>query len=317
MKVLCVGEMMVDLVVHPVEHPIGFKNEAFLVKNIDIQSGGDANNNAVNFAKLGNRVTYCGLIGNDEMGDFVISSAAKYGIDMSHAKRSKTTGQSRTVILVNSEGNRTFIQYSGSSPEFSFDDIDTSLLDETDCLVIGGTFHMPSFDGEGTRKLLELAREKKVITAMDVTNDFTGRWNSVIKDCYPYLDYFLPSIEQAQAISGYSTENETADFFLQRGVKTAVIKYGEKGSYFKTAGKAFHCGIYHVPVAEPTGAGDAFVAGFLTAVGNGKEPEEAVRFASAVSAFAVQAYGATAGVPDSGTVEAFIRKNPAPKITYD
>jgi len=42
-----------------------------------------------------------------------------------------------------------------------------------------------------------------------------------------------------------------------------------------------------------------------------------VRFASAVSAFAVQAYGATAGVPDSGTVEAFIRKNPAPKITYD
>ena len=61
MKVLCVGEMMVDLLVHPVG-PVAFDNDASQVEEIAIRSGGDANNNAIDLAKLGNEVYYVGRV---------------------------------------------------------------------------------------------------------------------------------------------------------------------------------------------------------------------------------------------------------------
>ena len=51
MRVLCVGEMMVDLLVHPVG-PVAFDNDASQVDEIAVKSGGDANNNAIDMAKL-------------------------------------------------------------------------------------------------------------------------------------------------------------------------------------------------------------------------------------------------------------------------
>ncbi|MPM80824.1 putative sugar kinase YdjH [bioreactor metagenome] len=234
---------------------------------------------------------------------------------MDYVCRSKTVEQTKSLILVNPDGNRTFIQYPGTSAEFCFEDINLSLLDQVELLQIGGTFHLPKFDGEGTARLLKLAREKGVITSMDVTKDPSGRWNKIIAPCYPYLDYFLPSIEQAACICGTNNEKKIADFFLGRGVTAVVVKMGSRGCYCKSGSKAFYCGCYTVPVAETTGAGDAFVAGFLTAVGKGYPIEECVQFGTATSAHAIQAFGATAGVPDFGTVCAFMAEHPKPMIT--
>ena len=72
-----------------------------------------------------------------------------------------------------------------------------------------------------------------------------------------------------------------------------------------------------MPVAETTGAGDAFVAGFLTELGHGGNLEDCVRFATATSAHAVQAFGATAGVPDYDTVRRFMAERPALEIRAD
>ena len=96
---------------------------------------------------------------------------------------------------------------------------------------------------------------------MDVTNDFSGRWDAIIRPCYPYLDYFLPSIDQAVLISGLEDPWEIAGFFLDRGVRHVVIKLGAAGSFFRTRDCAFYCGTYDVPVVETTGAGDAYCAG--------------------------------------------------------
>lgn len=314
MRVLCVGEMMVDLLVYPVKK-ISFDNDASQVDQITMKSGGDANNNAIDFAKLGNEVYYVGRAGCDPLADYVLNIARQEGVNVDYVCRSKSVEQTKSLILVNPDGNRAFIQYPGTSAEFCFEDIDLSLLDRVDLLQIGGTFHLPKFDGEGAARLLKLAREKGVITSMDVTKDPTGRWNEIIAPCYRYLDYFLPSIEQAACICGTEDEKKIADFFLDRDVTTVVVKLGSRGCYCKSGDKAFYCGCYTVPVAETTGAGDAFVAGFLTAVGKGRLIEDCVRFGTASSAHAVQAFGATAGVPDFGTVCSFMEEHPELKIT--
>lgn len=306
MKVLCAGEMLVDLIVRPVEQVL-LQNDTQLVKEIRIVSGGDANNNAINLSRLGNQVTYLGRLGRDEMGTYVAKLARAEGVNMDHAVRSATADQTKSLILVNPQGDRTFLQDPGTSAEFCFEDCDLSLLDDADLLQIAGTFHLPRFDGEGAAKLLRAAKERGVITSMDVTSDRSGRWTGILDPCYPYLDYFLPSIEQAVPVSGREEPREIADFFLSRGVKNVAIKLGSRGSYFKNRETAFFAGVYpELSVVETTGAGDAFCSGFLTAVGEGLPPRECVTLATACSSMVIQSVGATAGMGSRDELCAFI-----------
>lgn len=317
MKVLCAGEMLVDIIVRPVER-VAFQNDTCQVEDIRITSGGDANNNAVNLAKLGHQVTYLGRTGCDEMGEYVVKLASAAGVDMSHAVRSRTAAQTRSLILVDAKGDRTFFQYPGTSAEFCLEDCDLSLLEGADLLQIGGAFHLPRFDGGGCAELLRAAREKGVVTSMDVTSDRTGRWKGILDPCYPYLDYFLPSIEQASMIAGTEDPRTIAEFFLDRGVKNVAVKLGSRGSYFRNTETAFYAGTYSgLQIAETTGAGDAFCAGFLTGVGEGLSPEGCITLGTACSAFAIQAVGATAGMRDLDTVRGFIRSKPPLDIRRD
>ena len=309
MRVICAGEMLVDIFVRPVQQ-IPFENDTQIVPDIRITSGGDANNNAINFAKLGHQVAYLGRLGCDEMGDYVASLAQAAGIDISHTVRSSTARKTKSVILVNPKGDRTFLPDPGTSAEFCFDDCDLSLLDWAEMLQIGGAFHLPKFDGEGSAQLLKAAKERGVITSMDVTSDRSGRWKGILDPCWPYLDYFLPSIEQASQIAGTEDPRAIADFFLDRGVKNVAVKLGSRGSYFKNRQTAFFAGIYQgLSIVETTGAGDAFCAGFLTGVGENLPPEDCITLGSACSALAIQAVGATAGMGSRATVNDFIHSH--------
>ena len=115
MRVLCVGEMLVDIIVRPVEQVL-LQNDTQLVREIRFSSGGDANNNAINLARLGNQVTYMGRLGRDEMGSYVARMAEAAGVDMGYAVRSTTADQTKSLILVNTQGDRTFLQ----EPALSF-----------------------------------------------------------------------------------------------------------------------------------------------------------------------------------------------------
>lgn len=316
MRVLCVGEMLVDLFVGPVDS-IDFKNDTFRVEKIKMSSGGDANNNAMNFAKLGNEVTYIGRIGKDALGDFLIEQAKQAGINMDYCVRTATAEQSKSLILMNRNGDRTFLQNGGTSEEFCFDDCDLKVLKQIDMIQIGGAFHLPGFDGEGSSGLLKEAKKYKIITSMDVTSDRSGRWRGILDPAYPYLDYFLPSIEQASMIAGTDEPEIMADFFLKKGVKNVVIKLGEKGSFFKNEEKAFYAGVYNdLRIVEPTGCGDAFCAGFLTGVGLEMEPEECVVLGTACAAFVLQEMGATSGLKEFDVIKDFIAKKEKPLIKY-
>lgn len=317
MKVLCVGEMLVDLIVRPVEC-VALQNDTCQVEEIRVTHGGDANNNAVNLVKLGHQVTYLGRIGCDDMGDYVVSLGKKAGINMNHVVRSATAAQTKSLILVAPNGDRTFLQVPGTSAEFCFEDCDLSLLDDADLLQIGGAFHLPRFDGDGSARLLKAAQAKGVITSMDVTSDRSGRWQGILDPCYPHLDYFLPSIEQASMIVGTEDPRKIAEFFLSRGVKSVAIKLGSRGSYFRNREMAFYAGVYSgLKIVETTGAGDAFCAGFLTGVGQGASPVECITLATACSSFAIQAIGATAGMQELATIQEFIQGRVPLDIRWD
>ena len=116
-----------------------------------------------------------------------------------------------------------------------------------------------------------------MITSMDVTKTQQDGGMKYYPHVIPYLDYFLPSEEQAMLLAGTEDVEAMADFFLKGGVKCVVIKLGSRGCFCKTAQLSFYCGCYDVPVVETTGAGDAFVAGFLSGVLRNGSMEDCVR----------------------------------------
>ncbi|WP_407267849.1 carbohydrate kinase family protein [Radiobacillus sp. PE A8.2] len=309
MKILCVGELVADIVANPVTN-IDFTIDNIGVEEISLKNGGDALNTSVNLAKLGSDVSFIGKVGKDIFGDFLIDKAESVGVNMDHIRRSDHLPTSKVIGLIKENGDRCFIQSAGANSEFSIHDIDLSLLDECSILHIGGTFHLQNFDGvKGCVELLRLAREKGIITTMDVCWDHSGKWAEVIYPCFQYLNYIIPSIGEAKQITGKDNVEEMCEYFKFAGVESVIIKMGEKGTYCSTWDGDFYCGSYKVDVNDTTGAGDGFVAGFLFGIGNDLKVEECVKMGTAVSAFVIQHIGATDGSPTFSEIVSFIEKN--------
>jgi len=86
-----------------------------------------------------------------------------------------------------------------------------------------------------------------------------------------------------------------------------VIKLGADGCAVFTSGEAGRYPGFEIDAIDTTGAGDCFVAGFLTALSEGKSYAEAARFANAVGAMSVQCLGATTGIRNRADTEEWVR----------
>ena len=118
-----------------------------------------------------------------------------------------------------------------------------------------------------------------------------------VKPLLPYIDYFMPSVEEAGAMSGRSTVEDSAKYFLDAGVKCCVFTLGGDGAYYAHAdGTRFQLPAYEIDVVDTTGCGDAFDAGFITALHHRMDPETSVRFAQAAAGLVATGLGSDAGI---------------------
>lgn len=295
--VLCVGQITVDILVNPVNR-VDFGLDTQRVELIETRNGGDCLNVAVSLSRLGNQVGFVGKIGEDPFGDFLLDVIDQAGIDRAGLRRTREAPTCSVLVLINSAGDRTFFYHGGANDLFCIEDVDSSFVERTKIVHVGGTYLLPMFDGGGAAHLLAAARSKGKLTSMDVTWDVSGRWLETIEPCLAHLDFFMPSSKEAERITGKNSPPEMAGFFQDLGVKNVVIKLGKAGCYVKAWGEAgFLVDAFKTRVVDTTGAGDSFVAGFLTGVLRKWDFHACARFACAVAALNIQHVGATAGVP--------------------
>jgi sugar/nucleoside kinase (ribokinase family) len=157
--------------------------------------------------------------------------------------------------------------------------------------------------------LQRVKEETDAIIVLDTAWDSSGRWLKLLAPCLKYVDYFVPSYEEAVQLSGKTEPEEIAREFLEYGIPVVAIKLGERGAYVQTRD---HPGIYippfEVKAVDALGAGDCFVAGFVTGLVKGWSLEQTARFACATGAMCVTALGATTGIPPLADIEAFIHQ---------
>ncbi|MCM8829312.1 MAG: PfkB family carbohydrate kinase [Candidatus Omnitrophica bacterium] len=100
-----------------------------------------------------------------------------------------------------------------------------------------------------------------------------------------------------------------AKVFLDLGVKNVCLKLGPEGSYVTDGRQSQFFPALKVNAVDSTGAGDAYVAGFLTGLLKGYDLLKASLLANTVGAMSVTAIGATSGIVDWETLVSFSRKH--------
>ena len=114
----------------------------------------------------------------------------------------------------------------------------------------------------------------------------------------PWVDFFIPSLEEGIAVTGQRRPEEIARALLDGGVRqVAGVKLGARGCYIAHDGRTETLPAVRVRrVIDATGAGDAFVAGFVAATLEGLDPFAAARVANSVAASCVTAVGASTAI---------------------
>ncbi|MFH2068680.1 MAG: sugar kinase [Candidatus Omnitrophota bacterium] len=295
--VLCAGIAVVDIVVKPVAG-LPEEGKLLLVDKIELHCGGCAVNTGIGLARLGVKSGLSGRIGLDGFGNFLKERLAAEGVSTIGLKMVPGEQTSATVVMVSTTGERSFLHSLGANRNYSAADFDLQLFSEYRILHLAGILLTPSFDGAPAASIMRQAKEAGLVTSLDTAWDSTGRWLKAVGPILPYTDLFLPSLEEAKMLSGLKNPEKIADFFLKAGVKVVALKMGSEGSYFKSAlGEKGFVPICQIDeVKDTTGAGDAFVAGFLTGYLQEWPLPRVARLANAVGALAASKMGATAGI---------------------
>jgi sugar/nucleoside kinase (ribokinase family) len=310
-KVVSLGIHIVDVLGRPVaEVPAG--QGLALLDLIRFTVAGTAAGTSVDLAKLGLEVFTMGAIGQDEIGDFLIATMSRHGVNTSNLVRKANVQTSCTMLPIRPNGERPALHVIGANGELTLEDINLDVIAAAQFLHIGGAPLMAKFDGEPASKVLQFAREHKVTTTFDLLGIPAANLAEMIRVCLPYVDYFMPNYEEAVMICGLSSLEDLSRYFLDQGAGHVVIRLGERGSLASWLENGIcqqlKSPAFEVPVVDSTGCGDAYNAGFIKGMSLGWTLEECCRFGCACGGLCIQGLGSDAGIESFDQVMDFARQ---------
>ena len=304
------GFITFDALCRPVTHiPPG--GDTYFVEELTLAVSGAAGSAVIVAAKHGLRSRAVGGVGNDDMGDWVLMKLAHYGIDTTMMARCEGFTTSSSLVTTRPDGARPALHKRGATDGFYIDDTQVDDLLDTRILHVGGVGLMNRMDQGRTEEIMAEAKRRGVITTLDVFASTPDDLPKVAR-LLAHTDYFLPSEEEARALSGLQDNRDLAQFLIDRGAGTVILTLGAEGAYCRQRdGTEFAVPAFAVDVKCTCGCGDCFNGGFATGLIKGMSMPDAVQVAQASSAQNATGLGSQAGVKDFATTLAFIAVTPA------
>jgi sugar/nucleoside kinase (ribokinase family) len=282
---------------------------AELVRGIDLKTGGCGCNTALVLHKLGQPVGLLGKVGCDHFGDFLLRTLAQAGLETGDVVRDCRTRTSSVIVLVSAGGERSFLYCPGGNEDLTLADVHRQSIAQARMVHVGGIMKLLRLEAA---ELLRLAKGMGKTTSLDTDWDPSGRWLAAIEPCLAHTDLFLPSLDEARRMSGLQQPADIAAFFLDRGPTVVVLKMGADGCYVRTGREGFRLPACRVKVVDTTGAGDAFVAGFLAGRRMEWDLEACGRLGNACGALCVTAMGTTDGIVNLEKTKSFMESASPP-----
>ena len=318
MEVACAGILVADVFASPIAR-IPDEGELIATSGFITSAGGCAANVAVDLQILGRRAAVAGKVGTDMLGDFVIADLSRHGIGVDHIRRTSTQSTSATVIVSVVNEDRRYIHSIGANAEFTVEDVDLSILENARVLYAGGYLAMPSFGPDQAARLFAEAKQRGVITVLDVVMP-AGLPPGLeqVRDVLPYTDYFLPNQDEALRLTGQADPHAQAEYIARLAPDcTVAITRGPLGVLTRCGGEFIETKPFAVETVDESGAGDAFTAGLIAALLEHWELERALMFAAAVGASCTRALGCSQGVFTFDEAVAFLECSPARAVASE
>ncbi len=309
LDVVVAGLAVVDVIGRPIRFsPPQRRGSLRYIDSITLTTGGNVSNCGIDLVKLGFEVGAITRVGDDGLGQYLRSRFAFYGIRSGGVAIDGEAQSSATIVNVDERGERTFLHTRGCLRHFRARDVFAHLgmIKKARILAFGYLGLLPECEPEMPYLFATVKRQTGVGILLDTGG--TPKSNPrLLRAILPHVDYFLPSLDEASALTGVKSPRAILRAFREAGARGVVgVKMGGRGCYLSFQDREEHIPAFRVKrVVDATGAGDAFVAGFLAGILKGFDPFAAARVANAVAASCVTEVGASTAIQP---LEAYLKR---------
>lgn len=290
--ILVAGEINPDLIVSGDVTPV-FNQTEKLVDSAVLTIGSSSAIFACGAARLGLKVAFIGVCGDDIFGRFMLDEMHKRGVDVSDVIVRKD-GQTGLSVILNQGVDRAILTHLGLVAALQASDISDALLQDARHLHVASYFLQTNLRPE-LPSLFQRARGFGLTTSLDTNYDPSEKWIG-FDELLLVTNIFLPNEKEAVSLTGESNIDLAADS-LRCKVETIAIKLGADGALGARNGEKVRVASIPITVVDTIGAGDSFDAGFLYGYLNGWSLERSLRLACVCGALSTQRAGGTDGQP--------------------
>ena len=274
--------------------------------------GGDTSNAAIAAARAGARVAYLTRLGQDTFGDDLMGLWQREGVDTSGIVRDPSAPTGIYFVTHGPKGHEFSYRRAGSAASLMTPSwLPRDLVRATRILHVSGiSLALSSGARDTVFAAIDEARSAGTLVSLD-SNLRLKLWSlqdarAAITRAAGLCDLFLPSVEDALALSGHEGADAIVDWGHSLGAPQVVLKLGCDGCYASDGERRERVAGHRVSLADATGAGDCFCGNLLARIARGDSLFEAARYANAAAAIAVQGFGAVAPLPGPEQVRALL-----------
>jgi 2-dehydro-3-deoxygluconokinase len=271
--------------------------------------GGDTSNAAIAAQRQGASAGYISAVGTDLFGDALLALWHGEGVDAATVKRDPGAPTGIYFVTHGPQGHSfTYYRTGSAASRLTAADVPEAAIAKAKILHVSGISQAISESADGAvRQALACARRRGVRISYD-TNLRLKLWpleraRKVIHETIAQADIALPSLEDAQQLTGRDEPDAIVDFYLSLGIPLVGLKLGRDGCLVATKTTRRRLAGHRVEAVDATGAGDTFAGAFLARLAVGDDPFAAAAYANAAAALSTTGYGAVAPIPDRRAVE--------------
>ncbi|MCL5103513.1 MAG: PfkB family carbohydrate kinase [Armatimonadetes bacterium] len=261
-----------------------------------VQGGGLAATAIVACARLGAKCSLFSILGDDQVGDRLISELGTEGVATSHIARLKGVKSPISLVHVDEfSGERTIFHYRDPGLEWNGEPGDFSAIERCGALLVDHCY--PKLAISAAR----CAREHGVPVVSDVLPHRSPELVS-------YIDIMILPRHFAVSIGCENDLDRALDEVHKLGPGTAVITLGAEGWVYSNASGRGRGRAFDVDVVDTTGAGDVFHGAFAYGVARGWDTAKCGEFAAAAAAIKCTRRGGRTGIPSLEQTLEFLRQ---------
>jgi sugar/nucleoside kinase (ribokinase family) len=290
--ILVAGEINPDLILSGDVIP-EFGQVEKLVDSAALTVGSSSAIFACGAARLGLKVAFVGVCGDDIFGRFMLDEMSRRGVDIS-AVRTDPKRQTGLTVMLNKGSDRAMLTHIGTIADLRAEAVTDDLLRQSRHLHVASYFLQTGLQPD-LPDLFRRARLLGLTTSLDTNWDPSGRWIGV-HELLALTDIFLPNENEAIAISQARTDGQALKRLAQR-TGTVAMKRGAQGALACRGAETASACALSGDVVDTVGAGDTFDAGFIYGFLNGWSLEKSLWLAVVCGSLSTRAAGGTTAQP--------------------